>query len=262
MAGALMLMESHKRREQEIARLREAEKKVASAEEATACLDRLREEVKALQKGVDEADVAYRQVAADRDDALRARDEALRSRDEALLRAEDAARAQADSERATEKSVDGAIERFLAEGWKADDHWPWCYDVVADRLEDWGQNCPAGQEYFAREMDVYYDMGQQRMQRLIYRRLHRAFKKLKLTQKWDKKNMKLPRLMRDPEAEAKLPPSERQDPVLSSSIGEPDWSEDDTLADTAVSSAADASGGARTEEAEAERVADETVPES
>ncbi|CAH9061832.1 unnamed protein product [Cuscuta europaea] len=158
--GAFMLMESHKRQEQEIARLRETEKKAASAEEAMACLDRLREEVKALQKGVDEADVAYRQVTADRDDALRARDEALQSRDEALLRAEDAARAQADSERATEKAVDGAIERFLAEGWKADDHRPWCYEVVADRLEDWGQNCPAGQEYFAREMAVYYDMGQ------------------------------------------------------------------------------------------------------
>ncbi|CAH9088548.1 unnamed protein product [Cuscuta europaea] len=122
--GALMLMESHKRQEQEIARLREAEKKAASAEEAMGCLDRLREEVKALQKGVDEVDVAYRQVAADRDDALRVSDEALRSRDEALLRVEDAARAQADSERAAEKAVDGAIERFLAEGWKADDRRP------------------------------------------------------------------------------------------------------------------------------------------
>ncbi|CAH9072135.1 unnamed protein product [Cuscuta europaea] len=97
-------------------------------------------------------------------------------------------------------------------------------------------------------MAVYYDMGQQRMQRLIYRRLHRAFKKLKFTQKWAKKNLKLPRLMKDPEAEAKLPPFERQDPILSSSIGEPDWSDDDALADTAVSSAAEASGNARPEE--------------
>ncbi|CAH9069371.1 unnamed protein product, partial [Cuscuta europaea] len=152
--GALMLMESHKRKEQEIARLKEAEKKAASVEEAMACLDRLREEVKALQKGVDEADVAYRQVAADMDDILKARDEALRSRDESLLRAEDAARAQAESERAVEKAVDGTIERFLAEGWKPEDRRPWCYEVVADRLEDWGQNCPAGQEYFAREMSV------------------------------------------------------------------------------------------------------------
>ncbi|CAH9084663.1 unnamed protein product [Cuscuta europaea] len=260
--GALMLMESHKWQEQEIARLREAEKKAASAEEAMACLDRLREEAKALQKGVDEADVAYRQVAADRDDALRARDEALRSRDEALLRAEDAARAQAESERAAEKAVDGAIERFLADGWKADDHRPWCYEVVADRLEDWGQNCPTDQAYFAREMVVYYDMGQQRMQRLLYRRLHRAFKKLKFTKKWAKKNLKLPRLMKDPEAEAKLPPSQRQDPMLSSSIGSPVYSDDEAMTDTAVSSAGEAGDGARTEEVEAEQVADETVPGS
>ncbi|CAH9050669.1 unnamed protein product [Cuscuta europaea] len=184
--GSLMLMESHKRQEQEIAQLKEAEQKTALAEEAMACLDRIREEVKALQKSVDESDVAYRQVAADRDDALRAKDEALKSRDEALLRAEDAAKAQADTERAAEKAVDGAIEKFLTEGWKAEDRWPWCYEVVADRLEDWGQKCPASQEYFQREMSVYYDMGQQRMQRLIYRRLHRAFKKLKLTHKWAK----------------------------------------------------------------------------
>ncbi|CAH9083422.1 unnamed protein product [Cuscuta europaea] len=247
--GALMLMESHMRQEQKIARLKEAEKKAASVEEAMACLDRLREEVKALQKGVDEADVAYRQVAADRDDALRARDEALRSRDDALLRSEDAVKAQADTERAAEKAVDGAIEKFLPEGWKAEDRRPWCYEVVADRLEDWAQNCPASQEYFAREMSVYHDMGQQRMQRLIYRRLHRSFKKLKLTQKWANKNLKLPRLMKDPEAEVKLPPSERQDLILSSSIGEPDWSDDDdALADTAVSSAAGASGDVRAEE--------------
>ncbi|CAH9112162.1 unnamed protein product [Cuscuta europaea] len=98
-------------------------------------------------------------------------------------------------------------------------------------------------------MSVYYDMGQQRMQRLIYQRLHRAFKKLKLTQKWAKKNLKLPRVMKNPKAEAKLPPSERQDPILSSSIGEPDWSDDDALADTAVSAVAEASADVGTEEA-------------
>ncbi|CAH9106576.1 unnamed protein product [Cuscuta europaea] len=198
-----MLMESHKSQEQEIVRLKEAEQKAASTEEAMACLDRLRDEVGALKKRVDEADAAYRQVAADRDDALRVKDEALRGHDEALLRAEDAAKA-------AEKAADAAIEKFLAEGWKAEDRRPWCYEVVADRLEDWGRNCPVGQDYFQREMSVYYDMGQQRMQRLVYRRLHRAFKKLKLTQKWAKKNLKLPRLMKDPEAEAKLPPFERQ----------------------------------------------------
>ncbi|CAH9111361.1 unnamed protein product [Cuscuta europaea] len=83
--GGLMLMESYKRQEQEIARLKEAEQKAALAEEAMACLDRLRGEVETLKNRADEADVAYRQVAADRDDALRVKDEALKGRDEALL---------------------------------------------------------------------------------------------------------------------------------------------------------------------------------
>ncbi|CAH9076229.1 unnamed protein product, partial [Cuscuta europaea] len=53
--GAFMLMESHKRQQREIARLKELEQKAASADEAVACLDRLREDAKALQKRADEA---------------------------------------------------------------------------------------------------------------------------------------------------------------------------------------------------------------
>ncbi|CAH9115281.1 unnamed protein product [Cuscuta europaea] len=46
--SAFMLMESHKRQYWEIARLKGLEQKAASADEAVACLDRLREDAKAL----------------------------------------------------------------------------------------------------------------------------------------------------------------------------------------------------------------------
>ncbi|CAH9082825.1 unnamed protein product [Cuscuta europaea] len=232
--GAFMLMESHKRQQQEIARLKEAEQKAASAEEAMNCLERLRGEVEALKKRADEADAAYCQVAADRDDALTKLAGEKEAREADRLRADEAEKAKAEAE----KAADAAIEKFLADGWKAGEHRPWCYELVAARLEDWGQNSLAGQEYFEREMSVYYDMGQQRMQRLIYQRLHRRFTELKLMKKFAAK-LKLPPKMKDPEAEVNLPAEERQSPILSSDIGEEDWGDDDIFVDTASSQADD-----------------------
>ncbi|CAH9081236.1 unnamed protein product, partial [Cuscuta europaea] len=236
--GAFMLMESNKRQRREIARLREIEQKTASAEEAMACLDQLRADVANLQRRSDEADAAYHQVAAAMDDALAKLAEEREAREAGCHRADEAEKAKA---AAAEKVVDAAIKKFLEEGWKADEHLPWCYEVVDAKLEDWGENSPADQEYFEREMSIYYDMGQQRMQRLIYRKLRRALKKLKVTRKWARKNLKLSKNMKDPEAEAKLPPSERQAPVESSGINESDWSDNDALADTAVSAVGEAS---------------------
>ncbi|CAH9071127.1 unnamed protein product [Cuscuta europaea] len=238
-----MLMESHKRQYREIARLKELEQKAASADEAVACLDRLREDAKALQQRVDEA-------AAARDDALAKLEESKRELEAERRKNEEAVKAKAEAEAAAVRAADEAVEKFLAEGWKADERLPWCYEVVAARLESWGMNSPAGQEYFSREMAVYYNMGQERMQRLLCRRLSRALKAMNYTSGWARRNLKLPKLMKDPEEQAQLPLSERESPIESSGLGEPDYTEFDFLDDATSAAAA---GG---QEAEAEEGAE------
>ncbi|CAH9117637.1 unnamed protein product [Cuscuta europaea] len=229
--SAFMLMESHKRQYREIARLKELEQKAASADEAVACLDRLREDAKALQQKADEA-------AAARDDALAKLEESQRALEAEWRKNEEAVKARAEAEAAAVKAADKAVEQFLAEGWKADERLPWCYEVVAARLENWGMNSPAGQEYFSREMAVYYNMGQERMQRLLCRRLSRALKAMNYTSGWARRNLKLPKLMKDPEEQAKLPLSERESPIESSGLGEPDYTEFDFLDDATSAAAA------------------------
>ncbi|CAH9100934.1 unnamed protein product [Cuscuta europaea] len=190
--GAFMLMESNKRQQREIARLKEFEQKAASADEAMTCLDRLREDAKALQKRADEA-------AAAKDDALAKLAESQRALEVERRRTDEVVKAKIEAEAAAVKAADEAVQKFLTEGWKADERLPWCYEVVAAKLEDWGMNSPAGQEYFQREMSVYYNMGQQRMQRLLCRRLARALKAMNYTSGWARRNLRLPRLMKDPE---------------------------------------------------------------
>ncbi|CAH9085365.1 unnamed protein product [Cuscuta europaea] len=158
--AAFMLMESNKRQQREIVRLKEIEQRVASADEALSCLDWLRGDVEALKKKADKADAAIRQVTADRDDALKKLAEEKEAHEAVHLRAVEAKKARAEAEQA----ADVAIEKFLADGRKAEEHRPWSFEVVAARLEDWGQHSPEGQEYFEREMKVYYDLGQQGMQ--------------------------------------------------------------------------------------------------
>ncbi|CAH9072895.1 unnamed protein product, partial [Cuscuta europaea] len=151
--GAFMLMESNKRQQREIARLKEFEQKAASADEAMTCLDRLREDAKALQKRADEA-------AAAKDDALAKLAESQRALEVERRMTDETVKAKIEAEAAAVKAADEAVQKFLTEGWKADERLPWCYEVVAAKLEDWGMNSPAGQEYFQREMSVYYNMGQ------------------------------------------------------------------------------------------------------
>ncbi|CAH9083546.1 unnamed protein product [Cuscuta europaea] len=70
--------------------------------------------------------------------------------------------------------------------------------------------------------------------------------------------------MKDPEEEIKLPPSERQAPVLSSSVGEEEWSDDDVLANTAASTSGageDVEVG-EDNQADAEQAANEADKES
>ncbi|CAH9082903.1 unnamed protein product [Cuscuta europaea] len=111
-----MLMESHKRQQQEFARLKEVEQKVASAEEATSCLDRLRTEVEVLKK---RADAAYRQVAADRDDALAKFAGEKEACEAERCQADEAEKAKTEAERA----ADAAIDKSLAEGSQAEERW-------------------------------------------------------------------------------------------------------------------------------------------
>ncbi|CAH9095086.1 unnamed protein product [Cuscuta europaea] len=247
--GAFMLMESHKRKEREIARLKELEQKSASADEAMACLDRLREDAKALQKRADEA-------AAARDDALAKLAESQRALEVERRKNDEVMKAKIEAEAAAVKAADEAVQKFLAEGWKVDEQLPWCYEVVAAKLKDWGMNSPAGQEYFGREMSVYYNMGQERMQRLLCRRLARALKAMNYTSGWARRNLRLPRLMKDPEEQANLPLPEREAPIESSGPGEPDYDEFDFL-DDATSSAA-AAGQETEAEEEAEDAGDQT----
>ncbi|CAH9072259.1 unnamed protein product [Cuscuta europaea] len=262
--SAFMLMESHKRQYWEIVRLQALEQKAASADEAVACLDRLREDAKALQAKADEA-VAARDVALVKlEESKRELAESHRALEAEKRRSEEAAKAKAEAEAAVVKAADEAVEKFLAEGWKADERLPWCYEVVAARLENWGMNSPAGREYFSQEMSVYYNLGQERMQRLLYRRLSRALKAMNYTAGWARRNLKLPKPMKDPEEQATLPLSERESPIESSGLGEPDYTEFDFL-DDATSAAphagqeAEDEGGA--DEAD-EAVADGGAPEA
>ncbi|CAH9148000.1 unnamed protein product [Cuscuta epithymum] len=197
--GALMLMEQHRRQEEEIARLQEAEKRAASADEALASLELLRSEVGSLKEM---ADVAEARAAA-AEAKLEGEAAARRLAEEKAKKAEEL---KAEAERAVEKAVD----LFMAEGWKADEHRQFCFKVVADRFQAWSQEDPAGQAFWKQEMEVFYDLGQRRMQMLVYRRLRRRVKNLK------PQGIGLPRLMKDPEEELKLPLAERQRPILSS----------------------------------------------
>ncbi|CAH9107878.1 unnamed protein product [Cuscuta europaea] len=108
-----MLMESHQRQQQEIARLKEVEQKAALDEEAMSCLDRLRGELEALKKRADEADAAYRQVAAHRDDALAKFAGEKEAREADRRRANEAEKARAEAEKAAEKATHAAIQKFL-----------------------------------------------------------------------------------------------------------------------------------------------------
>ncbi|CAH9117909.1 unnamed protein product [Cuscuta europaea] len=254
--SAFMLMESHKRQYREIARLKELEQKAASADEAVACLDRLREDAKALQARADEAATARDDALAKLEESKRELEESQRALEAERRKSEEAVKAKDEAEAAVVRAADEAVKQFLAEGWKADERLPWCYEVVAARLEDWGMNSPAGQEYFSREMAVYYNMGQERMQRLLCRRLSRALKAMNYTSGWARRNLKLPKLMKDPEEQAKLPLSERESPIESSGLGEPDYTEFDFL-DDATSAAAAAEEGIDEAEEPAEEGADE-----
>ncbi|CAH9113074.1 unnamed protein product [Cuscuta europaea] len=113
-------MESHKRQYREIARLKELEQKAASDDEAVACLDRLREDAKALQQRADEA-------AAARDDALAKLEESQRALEAERRKNDEAMKAKAEAEAAAVKAADEAVKQFLAEGWRADERLSWCY---------------------------------------------------------------------------------------------------------------------------------------
>ncbi|CAH9085602.1 unnamed protein product [Cuscuta epithymum] len=215
--GAFMLMEQQRRQEEELARLREAEKKVASADEALTALERLRDEASSLKA---KADAAEKRAAEAEDEARRLQlklDEEADARRLAEERAEEAMRLKAHAEEAADK----AVELFMAEGWKDDARHDFCFKVVADRFQAWSQEDPAGQAFWKQEMEVFYDLGQRRMQMLVYRRLRRRVKNLK------PQGIGLPRLMNDPEEELKLPLAERQRPILSSDEEKEPWTESD-----------------------------------
>ncbi|CAH9104572.1 unnamed protein product [Cuscuta europaea] len=76
------------------------------------------------------------------------------------------------------------------------------------------------------------------------------------TSGWARRNLKQPKLMKDPEEQAKLPLSERESPIESSGLGEPDYTEFDFL-DDATSAAAAAEEGIDEAEEAAEEGADE-----
>ncbi|CAH9126667.1 unnamed protein product [Cuscuta epithymum] len=205
--GALMLREQHWRQEAEIERLKKVEAKALSADEALQDLrDKARaaeDEMKLLQVRLDEAEAAQKKA-----------DEAAAT---AFQRAEEAERLKADAEKAAEK----AIADFKAKGWKVDDQLSFCYEVVAERLTDWMTKDPAGEEFWMNEMQAFYDCGQYRMQKLIYRKLRRRFRKMR------PRGLSLPRRMKNPDEDMKLPPSERQLPIMSSDEGEDPWSDSD-----------------------------------
>ncbi|CAH9138925.1 unnamed protein product, partial [Cuscuta epithymum] len=219
-----MLREQHWRQEAEIERLKKVEARAASADEALQDLkDKAKaaeDEMRLLQIRLDEAEAARKKA-----------DESIAA---AIQRAEEAERLKADAEKAAEK----AVVDFKAEGWKADDQLPFCYEVVAERLNDWTTKDPAGQEFWMNEMQAFYDCGQYRMQKLIYRKLRRRFRKMR------PRGLSLPRRMKNPDEDLKLPLSERQPPILSSSEGEEPWSDsDDYLLEGPADSQADEDAG-------------------
>ncbi|CAH9107594.1 unnamed protein product [Cuscuta europaea] len=234
--GAFMLMENNRRQQKEIARLRQFEQKVASADEAMGSLERLRLEVEGLKKRADEAD----QLSAEKEGALQRLADVERARDEALQRAEEAEKGKASAElalsAAEEKAADAAVQKFLEVGWKDEGRLPFCFEVVAARLVDWVNQSPDGQAYWEKEMKVFYDLGQYRMQRLLYRRLQRRFMDIGVSKEWAV-GLELPPLMKHPEAELELPVAERQLPIESSCISD-DWAyERSMFEDTATSGA-------------------------
>ncbi|CAH9074116.1 unnamed protein product [Cuscuta europaea] len=242
-----MLMENNRRQQREIARLKQIEEKVASADEALGSLERLRLEVEGLKKKADEADL----LAAEKDEALQRLADVERARDEALRRAEEAEKGKADAESALsvaeEWAVEAAVQKFLEVGWKGEDRLPWCFDVVAAKLVDWVNKCPDGQAYWEKEMKVFYDLGQYRMQRLLNRRLQRRFLDLGVAKEWAV-GLELPSMMRHPEAELELPVVERQLPIESSQASD-DWTyEPSMFEDTSTSGAAADGATAQAEE--------------
>ncbi|CAH9124541.1 unnamed protein product [Cuscuta epithymum] len=126
--GAFMLMEQQRRQEEEFARLREAEKKVASADEALASLELLRSEVSSLKEMADAAEARAAAAEAKLEEEAAAR----RLAEEKAKKAEEL---KAEAERAAEKAVD----LFMAEGWKDESRRDWSFNVVAERFEAWSQ---------------------------------------------------------------------------------------------------------------------------
>ncbi|CAH9085270.1 unnamed protein product [Cuscuta epithymum] len=211
--GAFMVMEQQRRQEEEITRLREVEKRVALADEALSSLERLRVETGSLK---DRADAAEKRAVVAEDEAKRLK---VQLEEEAAARRlveEKAVKLEADATAAADK----AIELFMAEGWKDEARRDWSYNVVAERFEAWSQE-EAGRACLKQEFEVRYDLGQRRMQMLVDRRLRRRVKNLK------PRGIGLPRLMKDPEEELKLPLSERQPPILSSGEEDGPWTESD-----------------------------------
>ncbi|CAH9133665.1 unnamed protein product [Cuscuta epithymum] len=183
--GALMLREQHWRQEAEIERLRKVEAKAVSADEA---LQDLRDKAKAAE---DEMKLLQCQL----NDAEAARKKADEAAAAAVNRAAEAERLKAEAERAAEK----AVADFTVEGWKAEDQIPFCYKVVAERLTDWVTKDPAGEDFWMNETQAFYNCGQYRMQRLIYRKLRRRFRKMR------PRVLSLPRGMKNLDEDMKLP---------------------------------------------------------
>ncbi|CAH9114492.1 unnamed protein product [Cuscuta europaea] len=85
-------------------------------------------------------------------------------------------------------------------------------------------------------MKVFYDLGQHRMQRLLYQRLQHRFLDLGVAKEWAI-GLELPSMMRHPEVELELPAAERQLPIESSQASD-DWAyEPSMFEDTATSGA-------------------------
>ncbi|CAH9093011.1 unnamed protein product [Cuscuta europaea] len=116
-----MLMESNRRQQKEIARWKQFEQRVASADEALGSMKRLRLEVEGLKKRADETD----QLAAEKEGALQRLADMERVRDEALRRAEEPEKGKASAElalsAAEEKAAEAAVQKFLEVGWKDED---------------------------------------------------------------------------------------------------------------------------------------------
>ncbi|CAH9081292.1 unnamed protein product [Cuscuta europaea] len=259
--GAFMLMESNRRQQKEIARLKQFEQRVASADEALGSLERLRLKVEGLKKRADEAD----QLAAEKEGALQRLADMERVRDEALRRAKEAEKGKASAElalsAAEERAAEAVVQKFLEVGWKDEDRLSRCFKVVAARLVDWVTKSPDGQAYWEKEMKVFYDLGQYRMQRLLYRRLQRRFIDLGVA-KERAVGLELPSLMRHPEAELELPTADRQLPIESSQASD-DWTyEPSMFEDTATSGVAAGAAAASAEEGVGAEKDAEALPES